>query len=108
MFYAEKCIVRKKLGTFLNRGQNYTTKGSNFRDFENWLLNRGWPLNTVPLNTGSIVIFIRFCQSKLKLKPGFVTSSTVQVKDNVEQCHRDVNLWVDSLNSAKLIVLREN
>ena len=25
------------------------------RDFENWPLNRGWPLNTGPLYTGSTV-----------------------------------------------------
>ena len=31
-------------------------KGSNFRDFDNWPLNRRWPLNTGLLNTGSTVV----------------------------------------------------
>ena len=45
----------------LNRGDRLkqvritVIKESNFRDFDNWPLNRGWPLNTVPLNTGSTV-----------------------------------------------------
>ena len=45
----------------LNRGDRLievkitVIKGSNFRDFDNWPLNRGWPLNTGPLNTGSTV-----------------------------------------------------
>ena len=33
-------------------------KGHNFWDFDNWLLNRGWLLNTVPLNTGLTVLGI--------------------------------------------------
>ena len=46
----------------LNRGDRLievkitVIKGSNFRDFDNWPLNRGWPLNTGPLNTGSTVV----------------------------------------------------
>ena len=44
----------------LNRGDHLievkitVIKGSNFQDFDNWPLNRGWPLNT-----GSIVFLTR-------------------------------------------------
>ena len=56
----------------LNRGDRLiqvsitVIKGRNFRDFDNWPLNRGWPLNTVPLNTGSTVF--RFNKTKQSTK----------------------------------------
>ena len=49
----------------LNRGDRLIEekitiiKGHNFRDFDNWPLNGGWPLYTVPLNTGFTVIFFQ-------------------------------------------------
>lgn len=30
-------------------------EGKEYRDFDNRLLNTGWPLNTVPLHTGSTI-----------------------------------------------------
>ena len=36
--------------------------GAKNRDFENWPLNRGWPLNTGPLYTGSTVFKILFIE----------------------------------------------
>ena len=50
----------------LNRGDRLievtfrVIKRINFRDFYNWPLNRGWPFNTGPLNTGYRLLF-EFC-----------------------------------------------
>ena len=42
----------------LNRGGRLiqVTNTAKNRDFKNWPLNRGWPLNTGPLYTGSTVV----------------------------------------------------
>jgi len=40
-------LIQVKNSAFACRAKN--------RDFENWLLNRGWPLNTGPFYTGSTV-----------------------------------------------------
>ena len=50
----------------LNRGgrliqvRNTAFVSAKNRDFKDWPLNRGWPLNTGPLNTGSTVIYDNF------------------------------------------------
>ena len=38
------------------------------QDFENWLLNRGWPLNTGPLYTGSTVLCDRYMYESVKVR----------------------------------------
>ena len=38
------------------------------RDFENWPLNRGCPLNTGPLYTGSTVLFDRYMYESVKVR----------------------------------------
>ena len=53
-------------------------KESDFRDFDRWPLNRGWPLNTGPLNTGLTVQIYTFgfshiswhCHVPLQIKIG--------------------------------------
>ena len=54
----------------LNRGDRLievkikVNRENNFLDFDNWPLNRGWLLNTGPLNTGLTVIKWPWCHSR--------------------------------------------
>ena len=43
----------------LIEGEITVIKGKEIRDFHNWPLNTGWPLNMVPLNTGLTVLTIK-------------------------------------------------
>ena len=71
-------------------------KGSNFRDFDNWPLNRGWPLNT-----GSTVFWMAH----------ELHSNFFDLKSATKECQKSLNsaqtLWLHSTGFIKSQTLQQ-
>ena len=69
----------------LNRGDRLievkitVINGSNFRDFDNWPLNRGWPLNAGPLNTGPLNTGWTVCNFEMTFGEFCLTYQTIKL-----------------------------